>query len=184
MNMAVHLSKVWILLTLILLPARRPRLVSESEINSITISPSQDAAGDSMTVLPTITQTVGKDSPDTYENRCPVTLNKVVSDSAELTLGPESGIPESKAMAERLILIGTVFARDCTPIPGARLEVWQTDGNGEYGPGHGTNNMLCCYFQDSLQTDVNGMYKLITVKPGHYKGEVSPPPRKNPGTWQ
>jgi polyisoprenoid-binding protein YceI len=36
--------------------------------------------------------------------------------------------------------------------------------------------MHCCYFQGSLQTDVNGAYGITTVKPGTYKGESVPPP--------
>ena len=56
------------------------------------------------------------------------------------------------------------------------MNVWQTDANGEYGPGHGSDDMRCCYLMGSLRTDANGRYQLITVKPALYKGEQPPPP--------
>jgi protocatechuate 3,4-dioxygenase beta subunit len=75
-----------------------------------------------------------------------------------------------------LIIVGTVFGEDCTPLENASLEVWQTNAAGEYGPGHGTDDMRCCYLMGEVRTDSSGHYQLITVKPGHYKGQESPPP--------
>jgi protocatechuate 3,4-dioxygenase beta subunit len=99
-----------------------------------------------------------------------------VPESASVTLGPGSGIPSSSAEGERLIIRGTVYNQACIPVPAAELEVWQTDANGEYGPGHGTEDMQCCYLQGAVRTGANGEFQLITVMPGHYKGEQQPPP--------
>jgi polyisoprenoid-binding protein YceI len=101
-----------------------------------------------------------------------------VAGTATITLGPSAGItpPKTQKPGQRLILLGTVYAEDCTPLPGVTLNVWQTNADGEYGPGHDTNNLQCCYLQGAVRTDANGRYQLITVMPGHYRGQSSPPP--------
>jgi len=77
----------------------------------------------------------------------------------------------------RLVVSGSVYAAGCTtPLVGASLEVWQTNADGEYGPGHGTDDGRCCYLAAALRTDARGRYQLETVMPGHYKGEERPPP--------
>ena len=102
---------------------------------------------------------------------------------SRLKLGPAAelrGSTEADAAArrgQRLLVSGTVYAADCaTPLAGATLQVWQTNADGEYGPGHGTDNLRCCYLQGALRTDARGRYELTTIKPGRYKGEAQPPP--------
>jgi protocatechuate 3,4-dioxygenase beta subunit len=102
---------------------------------------------------------------------------------SRLKLGPSPelrGSAAAKAAArrgQRLLVSGTVYAADCaTPLAGASLQVWQTDADGVYGPGHGTGNITCCYLQGSLRTDARGRYQFTTVKPGQYKAEADPPP--------
>jgi protocatechuate 3,4-dioxygenase beta subunit len=75
-----------------------------------------------------------------------------------------------------LVVLGTVYDQDCTPLAGATLNVWQTDANGVYGPGHGGDELECCYLQGIVRTDENGRYQLNTVRPGHYQGQQPPPP--------
>jgi protocatechuate 3,4-dioxygenase beta subunit len=78
---------------------------------------------------------------------------------------------------QRLVVSGTVYRADCkTPLAGASIAVWQTNAEGEYGPGQGTGDEQCCYLGAALRTDERGRYELHTVKPGHYKGEPDPPP--------
>jgi protocatechuate 3,4-dioxygenase beta subunit len=78
---------------------------------------------------------------------------------------------------QRLVVSGTVYRADCkTPLAGASIAVWQTNAEGEYGPGQGTGDEQCCYLGAALRTDARGRYELETVKPGHYKGEPDPPP--------
>jgi protocatechuate 3,4-dioxygenase beta subunit len=77
----------------------------------------------------------------------------------------------------RLVVSGTVYRADCrTPLAGASIEVWQTNAEGEYGPGQGTGDERCCYLAAALRTDRQGRYRFGTVRPGHYKGERQPPP--------
>jgi protocatechuate 3,4-dioxygenase beta subunit len=78
---------------------------------------------------------------------------------------------------QRLVVSGTIYRADCkTPLAGASIAVWQTNAEGEYGPGQGTGDEQCCYLGAALRTDARGRYELETVKPGHYKGEPDPPP--------
>jgi protocatechuate 3,4-dioxygenase beta subunit len=102
---------------------------------------------------------------------------------SRMALGPSPelrGSARAKTAArrgQRLLVTGTVYAADCaTPLAGATLQVWQTDADGVYGPGHGTGSLTCCYLQGELRTDARGRYRFTTVKPGHYKGEAEPPP--------
>jgi protocatechuate 3,4-dioxygenase beta subunit len=76
-----------------------------------------------------------------------------------------------------LVVSGTVYRSDCrTPLAGASIAVWQTNAEGEYGPGQGTGDERCCYLGAALRTDGQGRYRFHTVRPGHYKGEAQPPP--------
>jgi protocatechuate 3,4-dioxygenase beta subunit len=56
-----------------------------------------------------------------------------------------------------------VLATDCTPIPGAWLDFWQADGNGQYD---NTGYRL----RGHQFTDDDGHYYLETVFPGLYPG--------------
>jgi protocatechuate 3,4-dioxygenase beta subunit len=102
---------------------------------------------------------------------------------SRIRLGPGMELaPSPKAIAaarrgQRLLVSGTVRAADCvTPLQGAMVHVWQTNADGEYGPGHGTSQLRCCYLQGTAKTDAGGRYELETVMPGHYKGEDPSPP--------
>jgi protocatechuate 3,4-dioxygenase beta subunit/polyisoprenoid-binding protein YceI len=93
-----------------------------------------------------------------------------------LTLGPINGVAASTALGERLIVTGTVYDPTCRPVAGMTLRFWQTDAEGVYGPGQDTNAMQCCYYGGETVTDDQGRYTLLTVVPGAYRGEASPPP--------
>jgi protocatechuate 3,4-dioxygenase beta subunit len=95
-------------------------------------------------------------------------------------LGPGAEVERSAATlaASRrgrpMVISGRVLASDCaTPLAGATVTVWQTNGDGEYGPGA---NQSCCYLQGTMTTGTDGRYEFETVRPGHYKGEATPPP--------
>jgi catechol 1,2-dioxygenase len=104
--------------------------------------------------------------------------------SSSVKLKPGAAITPEEAAAEAparrgapLILSGTVYAADCrTPLPGAVIEVWQTDARGVYGPGQESGEPRCCYLQGIVKTDAGGRYSIRTIRPGHYQGEGAPPP--------
>jgi protocatechuate 3,4-dioxygenase beta subunit len=91
-------------------------------------------------------------------------------------MGPTPGIEATTAATQPLEIAGTVYDDHCAPVAGASLRVWRTDSDGVYGPGHGTDNLRCCYVQGSVTTDAQGRFKLLTTMPGHYHGEQRPPP--------
>ena len=67
-----------------------------------------------------------------------------------------------------LVISGRVLAADCaTPVGGATVHVWQTNGDG--GPSQG-GDLRCCYLQGTMTTDAGGRYQFQTVKPGRYGG--------------
>jgi protocatechuate 3,4-dioxygenase beta subunit len=107
---------------------------------------------------------------------CPPSTDAAVAEAATLTLGPSAGVPPTEASGVAIVITGTVYDERCTPVAGTTLHLWQTDADGVYGPGHGTNNLQCCYLQGTVQTDTTGRYQLVTVMPGHYKGAQPPPP--------
>jgi len=148
-------------------------------------SPTQTAVHDqptstvASTSVVATTPTVSPDSTESAnatQDTCPPTKHGEVDSSASLELGPGSGIPSTTAEGEMLVIVGAIYTADCAPLASATLNVWQTDANGEYGPGHGTDDMRCCYLMGSLRTDSHGRYQLITNMPAHYKGESQPPP--------
>jgi protocatechuate 3,4-dioxygenase beta subunit len=90
-----------------------------------------------------------------------------------LTEGPyyKAGSPERASLLEqgtpgtKLVVTGYVFGRNCQPIPGAWLDFWQTDGNGDYD--NAGYKMRGHQFADR-----SGRYRLETVVPGEYPGRT------------
>jgi hydroxyquinol 1,2-dioxygenase len=82
----------------------------------------------------------------------------------------------AKTTGHAVRISGVVYDRQCKPLSGATIQLWQTNADGEYGPGHGTDQMRCCYLQGAVQTESGGRYQVDTIMPGHYKGAPDPPP--------
>jgi protocatechuate 3,4-dioxygenase beta subunit/polyisoprenoid-binding protein YceI len=146
---------------------------SESVTPLPTFTPESKRA---VITAPTATLLPTSDWRPVTVSSCPVTLAPDVAEHSILDLQPSPGVPRSQAGGERLVIVGTVFGPDCSPLQGAEINVWQTDPEGVYGPGHGTGELECCYLQGVVQTDANGNYQLNTLRPGHYMGEQPPPP--------
>lgn len=94
--------------------------------------------------------------------------------SPSMTEGPyfKAGSPERASLleastpGETLWLSGYVVSTTCRPIAGARLDFWQTDGNGTYdNAGYG--------LRGHQFTDPAGRYELTTVIPGIYPGRTA-----------
>lgn len=61
----------------------------------------------------------------------------------------------------RLELEGALRSTACSPLAGARIEVWQADDSGRYDlRGH--------TLRGALVTDARGRFRLRTIVPGHY----------------
>jgi protocatechuate 3,4-dioxygenase beta subunit len=91
----------------------------------------------------------------------------------EQTEGPyyTPDTPERRSLLEegmpgtRLILVGYVLDQNCQPIPGAWLDFWQADADGQYD---NTGYTL----RGHQFTDSQGRYYLETVRPGEYPGRT------------
>lgn len=67
--------------------------------------------------------------------------------------------PLRSMIGKGYVLSGTVrSAADCRPLPGARIEFWQTGTNGEYDDAH----------RATIIADQQGRYRLETDLPGGY----------------
>jgi len=62
-----------------------------------------------------------------------------------------------------LLVTGRVLNQACEPIPGAKLDFWQTDDSGEY-------DNVGYRMRGHQFTDENGIYALETILPGVYPG--------------
>ena len=69
-----------------------------------------------------------------------------------------------------LVVRGSVQSEDCAPLEGASVHVWQTNGDGRYGPGDG-ENLRCCWLQGTARTDGDGIVQFRAVRPGSYGGQ-------------
>ena len=72
----------------------------------------------------------------------------------------EPGMPGT-----RMVVEGTVLARDCKPVPRALVDFWQADANGEY-------DNAGFRLRGHQFTDEAGRYRLETVVPGIYPGRT------------
>lgn len=73
---------------------------------------------------------------------------------------------------ERLILTGTVSDTLGTPIPGARVDVWQADRDGNYDvadPKDNDNPEIPYRFRRWQSTGERGDFRFQTIRPGHYQ---------------
>ena len=81
------------------------------------------------------------------------------------------GSPERQSLVEpgmkgrRLILTGSVTTKSCEPIPGALLDFWQANADGQYD---NTGFRL----RGHQSTNAEGHYKLETIVPGVYPGRT------------
>jgi protocatechuate 3,4-dioxygenase beta subunit len=65
----------------------------------------------------------------------------------------------------QIVVSGSVFARDCRPLPGVLLDFWHADDEGEY-------DNVGYKLRGHQLTDANGRYRLETIVPGLYPGRT------------
>ncbi len=72
---------------------------------------------------------------------------------------------------ERLVISGAIFASDCvTPLPGALVEVWHSDAQGQY------DRTPPYILRGKMRADIAGQYEYATIKPSHYNTGSSTQP--------
>ena len=75
----------------------------------------------------------------------------------------KASLAEPATKGERMVLTGTVYARDCKPVPNALLDFWQADEKGEY-------DNAGFRYRGLVVADANGRYRIETILPGEYPG--------------
>jgi protocatechuate 3,4-dioxygenase beta subunit len=94
---------------------------------------------------------------------------------SEVKLGPGMELKPTKrnnaaaGVGERLEITGMVRGADCAPLAGATVNVWQTNGDGRYGPRRGGRD-VCCYLAGTMRTGDDGRYTFVSVMPRGYDG--------------
>ncbi len=74
-----------------------------------------------------------------------------------------ASLAEPGPKAEKLMLTGVVYSRDCKPLPGVTLDFWHANDRGEY------DNSGYRY-RGLVTTDAQGGYRLETNLPPPYSG--------------
>lgn len=74
------------------------------------------------------------------------------------------------------LTVASVGANSCTPIEGARVDVWQCDANGQYSDvsdaNQGFDNTGKKFLRGYQLTDANGIVQFQTIYPGWYSGRT------------
>jgi protocatechuate 3,4-dioxygenase beta subunit len=78
------------------------------------------------------------------------------------------------AFGRPIYIKGVVLDRECKPVQGAVVQIWQADNEGDYALGDKGKKKIDPYFGESGTTYTNnlGEYSFITIFPGAEKGEV------------
>jgi protocatechuate 3,4-dioxygenase beta subunit len=87
----------------------------------------------------------------------------------------------AEAQGQLIYVSGRVLASSGTPVPHARIDIWQANAAGKYRHPSDTNPApLDPNFKGfaRLTTDMSGRYRFRTIKPGAYptrEGDIRPP---------
>lgn len=91
---------------------------------------------------------------------------------AQMAASASAFLEPSQAAGDVILLTGQVLDRGGQPLPGAVVEIWQTDANGIYDhPGDsdaGRRDRAFQFYGHSV-ADANGVYLFRTIVPGEYE---------------
>src|SRR5262245_10810461 len=76
-----------------------------------------------------------------------------------------SDLTVSGNRAKIVTLEGRVLTRSCRPVPGALLDLWHADENGDY-------DNTGFRYRGHLLADASGQYRFRTIRPGPYPGRT------------
>ena len=96
-----------------------------------------------------------------------------LDDTIDQTAGPfyTPNTPERQSLREEglagipLVVAGRVLNNDCSPVPGAVLDFWHTDNDGQY-------DNAGYRLRGHQFSDAEGNYRLETIVPGLYPGRT------------
>jgi protocatechuate 3,4-dioxygenase beta subunit len=145
----------------------------------VDVLPASTSTPETVPVFPALTQSVELPTAPAPENDFFAQNNILLPapDCSALTTAQTEGpyytpnTPERNDLLEegmpgtRLIVVGYVLDQGCRPLPGAWLDFWQADANGDYDNSGFT-------LRGHQFTDEQGRYHLQTVLPGEYPGRT------------
>ncbi len=105
-------------------------------------------------------------------------ISAVTAEDADLTRNAGTG---GEAVGQRIIVTGRVLDEHGKPLPGALVEIWQTNAAGRYlhkrdqWPGPLDPNFLG---MGRCLTNAEGVYRFLTIRPGAY------PWKNHPNAWR
>ncbi len=98
----------------------------------------------------------------TFEGACLITSQDELGPFYVSNPPFRSNICNSSDNVDRLMISGFVYQKDClTPIPNAKIDLWQADYNGVYSLGG--DNYQC---RGYIFADENGFYNFTSTMPG------------------
>jgi len=87
---------------------------------------------------------------------------------------PGSGVVRQGALLALTFSLSQIANASCTPLAGARVEIWHCDAEGVYSdvsdPGFNTQGQK--FLRGYQVTDANGLARFITIYPGWYRGRT------------
>ncbi len=98
-------------------------------------------------------------------------FGKKVATKLDADLTKNAAKKGQEAIGERMILTGLVTDENSRPVPGALIEIWQTNAAGLYshkGDQHDAPVDPNFYGTGKCVTDEEGRYRFITIRPGAY----------------
>lgn len=116
--------------------------------------------------LGTVTVAIACGTASAQTVECTVTPSNPLGPFHRADAPFRSSLNVADAPGRPLRVTGWVLrAPDCSPVPGAVLDVWQADGEGRYD-----NDSSAYGLRGRVQADESGHYVFDTVMPGAYPG--------------
>jgi protocatechuate 3,4-dioxygenase beta subunit len=93
-------------------------------------------------------------------------------DRADIRSDPGTGVVKEGLPLTLALRVSQISASDCTPLPGAIVEVWHCDAVGVYSAfdSEGTANEK--FLRGHQTTDASGLAQFTTIYPGWYRGRA------------
>lgn len=139
--------------------------ISEATSSASDTSPPPEAVDEGSEADEPTTEPTAVQTPEATPIPCPGALT---SPNQE---GPfySPGSPEKESLIEEgmpglpILIAGRVFDQDCSPIPGAKLDFWLADVNGDY-------DNIGYRLRGHVFSDQQGNYRLESIEPTAYTG--------------
>jgi protocatechuate 3,4-dioxygenase beta subunit len=95
-------------------------------------------------------------------------------DRSDIRADPASGAVKAGTPLQITFNVSQLAGSACTPLAGARVDVWHCDALGEYSDtrGFGTNTVGQKFLRGYQVTDQAGVARFTTIYPGWYSGRA------------